>query len=81
MVTAGIHPMKLIIKHQRNPRQRVPEFGISCAESPTQSVQRNSGREVTVLRDINIIIEIDEVELIHLPENSKCNNSQNDIND
>jgi hypothetical protein len=28
-----------------------------------------------------VIIEIDEVILSHLPENNKCDNSQNDVND
>jgi hypothetical protein len=35
---------------------------------------------MTVLRDINLIIEIDEVIVIHLPENSEGYNNKNDIN-
>jgi hypothetical protein len=36
---------------------------------------------MTVLSDINRIIVSDEVELIHLPENSKSDNRQGEIND
>ena len=35
---------------------------------------------MTVLRDINLIIEIDEVIVIHLPENREGYNNKNDIN-
>jgi hypothetical protein len=58
----------------------VPEFGIGCTECPTQSVQRDSGLNMTVVCDICIIIEIDEVVLIYLPENSKGYKSKNEIN-
>ncbi len=35
---------------------------------------------MTVFGNITLIIEIDEVILIYLPENSKCDNSNNKIN-
>jgi hypothetical protein len=53
----------------------MPEFGISGAKRPTKSVQRYSGLDMTVSCDINVIINIDEVVVIYLPENSKSNNS------
>jgi hypothetical protein len=31
--------------------------------------------------DINVIIEVDEGILMHLPENGKCDDCQNKIND
>jgi hypothetical protein len=34
-----------------------------------------------ILGDINGIINIDEVIMVDLPEDSKCYNNQNDIND
>jgi hypothetical protein len=57
----------------------MPEFGISSAERPTKSVKRDSGLDMTIICDINVIIDIGEIKLIHLPEHSKCNNCQNDI--
>ena len=73
MITAGIQAIELIIKHQGEPCQGMPEFGIGCAECPAKSFQRDPGLDMNVLCDINVIVEIDEVILIHLPENSKCN--------
>ena len=58
----------------------MPEFGIGRAECPAKSVQSDSRLNMTVLCDVNDII-IDEVILINLPENSKSNDNQNEIND
>jgi hypothetical protein len=54
---------------------------MSGSKRPVKSVQRESLLDMIVFCNINIIIEINEVVLIHLPENGKCNYSQNDIND
>jgi hypothetical protein len=59
----------------------VPEFGMGCTERPMKSVQRDSGLDMKILCDIDVIIEIDEVIVIHLPENGKRSQYQNDIND
>ena len=80
MISAGIKTIELIIEHQGEPGQRMPEFGVGGAECPANSIRRNAGLDMTVFCDINIIIEIDEVKLIHLPVNSKRNKCQNDIN-
>ena len=59
----------------------MPEFGICSAEHPTKSVQHESGLDMTIVSDINVIIEVDEGILMHLPENGKCDDCQNKIND
>ncbi len=81
MIPAGIQAVKLIVEHQGQPGQRMPELCIGCAERPANSIQCNSGLDVTVLGDIYKVINIDEGILIDLPENSKCDNSKNEIND
>jgi len=32
VIPAGVQPEELVIKHQRKPGQRMPEFGMDCAE-------------------------------------------------
>jgi hypothetical protein len=59
----------------------MPEFGMSGSKRPVKSVQRESLLDMIVFCNINIIIEINEVELFHLPENGECNYSQNNKND
>ena len=81
MVTAGIEAVKLIIEHERQARYRVPKVvGMDFTKRPAKSVQCDSGLNMTILCNINVIIEIDEVVLIHLPENSKGYKSKNQIN-
>jgi hypothetical protein len=58
----------------------MPEFGISGTECPSNSINCYP-MDMTVLCHINGIIEINEVVSGHLPENSKSNESQKDIND
>jgi hypothetical protein len=45
------------------------------AERPAKSIQRDAGLDITVLCNKSLIIMIDEVKIIYLPENSKGNNS------
>jgi hypothetical protein len=52
----------------------MPEFGIGCAKRPAKSIGRDSGLNVIIFRDVNMIIEIDKTILIYLPVNSQRNN-------
>ena len=74
MIAAGIQTVKLIIEHEGKPGQRMPEFGIGCAKRPAKSIGRDSGLNVIIFRDVNMIIEIDKTILIYLPVNSQRNN-------
>src|SRR5512136_48434 len=84
MITAGIEAVELIIEHQGKPHERIPYFTIFFthgAERPENSVQRFDGFYVEVFDDVNTVINVNKVELIHLPVNGKRNNRQKDIND
>ena len=60
MITARFQAVKLIVEHQGQPRQRMPEFSMESCECPTNSLQRDALLDIIVLCDISRVIEINE---------------------
>ena len=81
MISAGIETIELVIEHQRNPGQVMPEFGVGCGKCPADSIRENTGLDMIIFGYINLIIEIYELELIDLPVNSKRSQCQKYIDD
>ncbi len=47
----------------------MPEFGIGGQQGPGKTFNIHAGLNESVLRDIDVIINVNETELINLPEN------------
>jgi len=71
MVSSGMKTIKLIIGHQGQPGQRMPEFCVGGRQCPADARQSDAGLDMMVVGNINIIIKIDEVKLSHLTINSQ----------
>lgn len=80
MIAARVQTIELIVQHQGQPCQRMPETCGDRAESPANALERDSGLNVTVLRDIDRIINIDKAALMHEPKRRKRCGKQNDVN-
>ena len=60
MMPGGIQPVELAIEHVGDPGQRMPVVGIASGESPGHSSHRQSWRDLRVVIDIGIIVEIEK---------------------
>jgi hypothetical protein len=67
VITARSQAVKPVIEHIGQPDKRIPQTEIRRGKSPFQALGRKSRPDMTVLKDIDGIVEIDEVEMNHLP--------------
>jgi len=81
MIAAGIQPIELIIHHQGQPGQGMPEISIRGTEGPAEAVNRNAGLDVIVLDNVNIVVNVDKFRLNNPVENGERSACQNDAND
>jgi len=81
MVSAGMQSVKLVIEHQGQPGQGMPEFRVGGAECPDNALRCNAGLDVMVFCDIDIVVNIDKVKLLHLPVHGKSHHCQHNVYD
>ena len=52
----GIKPEKATVEHMRNPRERMPVAGFEGAERPGDVLQRRSGNNVRIVRNVEFVV-------------------------
>ena len=82
MVHAGAQSVNLAIQHVREPGYRMPVglLFVFKTESPNDAVQANSGLDVLIVGDIQIVVEVDKIMVPYLPvycQYGKCEKQTN----
>ena len=72
VMPAGVCTEKLAIKHMRQPGQRMPVAGMARGEGPDGTDTCQAGINIRVIRDVNVVVEVDELKIAYRPENNKC---------
>jgi hypothetical protein len=68
MVHSGVQSEQMAIQHMGQPGQGVPVRSMDGANCPSQRFPREPLRNVIILRDIDGIVIIDELEFMDLPK-------------
>jgi hypothetical protein len=78
MMHAWAQPVNLTIHHMREPGYgvHVGLLFVFKAESPNDAVQTNSGLDVLIIGDIQIVVEVDKIMVPYLPVWESASNRQ-----
>jgi len=60
MIPSGMETVKLVIRHEREPDERVPQAEIFGAEGPDDALRRDAGLNIEIFRNVDKIIEINK---------------------
>lgn len=76
MMTSGIQPVDFTIYHMRNPGDGVPVAGVGGSEGPGDTLPSQPVLNVQVLRDVILVIKIDEIVMSDRPKADEGQNGK-----
>jgi hypothetical protein len=68
MVSFRVKPINMTIKHVGHPRQGVPVAGVRRGKRPLDVFNAQSGIDVWVFHNIDVVVEDNKMVVLHLPE-------------
>ena len=76
MIAARIEPPELMVDHQGDPGQGMPEAGVGGRQCPPRRCRRQSGQHLGFFDHIDMVVEKDEIEGGQAPEHRQDGQGQ-----
>ena len=68
MASGGTGTIKLAVRHERQPRQRVPVGGMALGERPSDPGGAQAVGNLRIIVNVQVVVEVDKVEVSRLRE-------------